>query len=247
MHRVWIARDTSLAYAYAFGWRVTHLRAFWRGAAELDEHRVVNVGTAGAFERFEIGAMSVSGELDAVGKALLQIVHQQHRNIGVAPTHHPIADQLAVGAQTRPCPSIASAFGRGPGRRDVPSLAVAKCPDFIALDAAAAQAAHSFVVERRARAASVDQQLDDRVDAHVGHAGDRPHGRSLAEHEEDLDALGHGQLVHARTGMNLYAKQFDRRSLRVPAPVARKANQVRTRVGEAWASLPSFSCCAPIS
>jgi hypothetical protein len=45
--------------------------------------------------------------------------------------------------------------------------------------------------------------------AHVGHAGDRPHGRPLAEHREDLDTLGYRELVHACLSSSIKA-QFAR-------------------------------------
>ena len=51
-------------------------------------------------------------------------------------------------------------------------------------------------MQRQAGLASV-HQAGHGVDGHVRHAADRPHGRALAEHREDLDALGEGQLVHA--------------------------------------------------
>ncbi len=38
--------------------------------------------------------------------------------------------------------------------------------------------------------ASFNEKLGDRVDRHVRDTADRPHGRSLAQHGEDLGALG---------------------------------------------------------
>lgn len=40
-------------------------------------------------------------------------------------------------------------------------------------------------------------ELGDGVDRHVHHAANRPHGRPLAEHGEDLDALFERQFIHA--------------------------------------------------
>lgn len=87
--------------------------------------------------------------------------------------------------------------GRLLGVRDVLRLGIGEGPDFIALDALRLHVAHLLVVEGRACRAGVHQQLRHRVDAHVGNAADRPHGRAFAEHAQDLDALGEGQLVHA--------------------------------------------------
>jgi hypothetical protein len=47
--------------------------------------------------------------------------------------------------------------------------------------------------------ASLNQQLGNRVDRHIGNAADRTHGRPFAQHGKDLDALGEGQLVHANS------------------------------------------------
>jgi hypothetical protein len=62
-----------------------------------------------------------------------------------------------------------------------------------------------LIVVRGADRAGVNEELGHRVDADVDHAGDRPHGGTLAEHAEDLDTLGQGQFVHAHRYMNFYA------------------------------------------
>ena len=58
-------------------------------------------------------------------------------------------------------------------------------------------------MERRAGISGVHKQLGNGIDRYIGHAGDRPHGRTLAKHREDLDAGFKGQLVHAPNIMNL--------------------------------------------
>jgi hypothetical protein len=60
-------------------------------------------------------------------------------------------------------------------------------------------------MEGRARLARIDQELHDGPDRDIGHTGGRPDGRSLAEHGEDLDALGERELVHAPHDMNFLA------------------------------------------
>ena len=80
---------------------------------------------------------------------------------------------------------------------DVLLLGGRERPDFVHLYAASLYAPDLFIMEGRARLPSVHQQLGDRIDRHVGHARNRPHGRPLAEHGEDLDAGFEGQLVHA--------------------------------------------------
>ena len=55
---------------------------------------------------------------------------------------------------------------------------------------------HGLIVDGRACPASIDEQLGDRVDRYVRHAGDRPHGGAFAEHREDLNTLMKGQPIH---------------------------------------------------
>jgi hypothetical protein len=114
-------------------------------------------------------------------------------------------DQLGVCVQGRPGPHIARAIGCGLCARYVLFLGVAKRPDFIALDARGFDVADGFVVQGQARLASVNQQLGHRIDRHIAHARDRPHGRPFAKKGEDLGAFGRGQLVHAHIDMNLFA------------------------------------------
>ena len=104
---------------------------------------------------------------------------------------------MRVGVERGPRPNIASALRRGLRGRDVLLLGVAEAPNFVALDALARNAAHGRIMELSADRAGFGEELVDRVDAHVGDAADRPHRRAFAEHREDLDALGEGQLVHA--------------------------------------------------
>lgn len=47
-----------------------------------------------------------------------------------------------------------------------------------------------------ARLASIFEKLRHGIDGHPGHAGDRPHGRSLDQKGEDLGAGFEGQLIH---------------------------------------------------
>src|SRR4051812_27311738 len=54
-------------------------------------------------------------------------------------------------------------------------------------------------MEMIASLAGIREQLEHGVDRYVGDSADRPHRRAFAEHREDLDALGEGQLFHART------------------------------------------------
>lgn len=63
---------------------------------------------------------------------------------------------------------------------------------------------HSAVVMLSTRQPGIHKQPQHRVDAHVHDARDRPHGRTFAQHCEDLGALGDGELVYALHYVNFY-------------------------------------------
>jgi hypothetical protein len=111
------------------------------------------------------------------------------------------ADQLAVCIQRRPSPDITSIFRSSLGSRYVPLLRVGETPDLIALHPLEANAAHRFVVELFAGSASIRQKLHDAVECHAAHSRRRLHGWTLAEHRENLSALGNRKLVHAEHDM----------------------------------------------
>jgi hypothetical protein len=48
----------------------------------------------------------------------------------------------------------------------------------------------------------LDKHLVDGVRRDIDHSADGTHRHAFAEHGEDLDALGEGQLVHAHLYMN---------------------------------------------
>jgi hypothetical protein len=57
----------------------------------------------------------------------------------------------------------------------------------------------------RADGARIDQELGDRVEAHVGNTRDSAHRHSLAQKVEDLDAGFGGELSHAHFDMSFLA------------------------------------------
>jgi hypothetical protein len=71
-----------------------------------------------------------------------------------------------------------------------------EAPNFIALNALGLYAPHMLVMEDCANLASFFEELRYGVDRHIAYARDRPHGRTFAEHCEDLDARGDRELVH---------------------------------------------------
>ena len=131
------------------------------------------------------------------GEARGDVVHEPLGAIAVAPADEERNNELRIRVQRGPRPGVASAIGRGLGIRNVLLFGVDERPNLVDLNSLRLHPPDVLVVEGSAELASVLEQLRDRVDAHVRNAGDRPHGRSLAEHVEDLGALGDRQLVHA--------------------------------------------------
>ena len=97
--------------------------------------RIVDVGAERFLDRVQIGLVAVRRELDAVGKAVLHVVHEGQRIFAVATADQPRNDQLAVAVERGPRPRVASAIDRLLHGRDVLLLRVGERPDFVALNA----------------------------------------------------------------------------------------------------------------
>ncbi len=70
--------------------------------------------------------------------------------------------------------------------RDVLLFGVAERPDFVALNSLGLNIPNRLIMECLASLTRLFQQLRHRVDGHVDHAADGPHGRTLAKHVEDF-------------------------------------------------------------
>lgn len=79
--------------------------------------------------------MAVRGELHAIYQMGLQVFHELGGLLGIAATHQPRHDELAVCVDNGPGPDIASEVRGGLGSGNVLGLGVAKRPDPVALDA----------------------------------------------------------------------------------------------------------------
>jgi hypothetical protein len=166
-------------------------------AIELHQHGVVDIGAKGFLDRIEVSLVPVSRELHAVRQAVAKIVHEGQRIAAVATADHPRDDEFRLGLDPGPRPRVARALNGRLHLGDVLLLRGREAPNLVALNARRLHVAHSLIMEASASRSCVNKQLGDRVDAHVRNARDRPHGRSLAEHREDLGAFGNGELVHA--------------------------------------------------
>lgn len=125
------------------------------------------------FHGVEIGAVAVRGQLDPVRQPVLEIVNEPLSRASVARAYEPTRDQLYVGVESNPRPSVAPSFSLlFVGR--VPFLGTDERPDFVALDTLARQVDQRLALVLRARIAKVHQQLEDRGSVDAGHADGCP-------------------------------------------------------------------------
>ena len=124
----------------------------------------------------------------------------------------PVPSQ-GIGPETRqalvdrgPRPDVVRVLRGRDGARNVLLLGVAEGPYLVALDALGGDVAGGRLMVGDASLAGFLKELGHGVDGHVRDPADRPHRAALAEHREDLCALGEGELVgHDAHGMNFHA------------------------------------------
>ena len=161
----------------------------------LDQHGVIDRRTECAFNCFQVWPVAIGCQLDAGCQPGGHVLHEVVGVFGVPVANRPRHHQLRVGVDRGPGPTIASIRRSGFGSPNVLGLAVDETPNFIALNPLGTDVLDRLVVERFAGRASIRQDFRHGVDRHIRHSSDGPHGRSLAKHGEDLDALGVRELV----------------------------------------------------
>ncbi len=198
MRRVGVAFHGVLLGPDADGRAVAAPRRGRIGPVNLLDGRVIRIGAEGLFHRPTIGVVGICRDLDALrGDPAAQVIGDGQGGLAAAVPDEVAHHELGIGIERRPRPHVASAFRGGLGGCDVLRLGITERPDFIDLDPLRPHAHDQLVMEGQAGLASVHKQLGHSVDRDIRHTADRAHGRTLAEHREDLDALGEGQLVHA--------------------------------------------------
>lgn len=115
--------------------------------------------------------MAIGGDLEAVGEAFAQIVHQQHGIFARTVADVIGDDQFRVGINRGPSPNITRAFRSSLCCRDILLLGVAERLDFIALDARCLHVADMLVMNGNGSLPSLDQQLRDLVNRHAPQRG----------------------------------------------------------------------------
>lgn len=183
-----LAFDAGLDGSGALGRAVAPCEA-GRVAIQLDEHGVVHVASECALNGVQVRLVAVRGELHPVCQPAPYVLHEVVGVFGVSPAYKVGHDQLAVGVQSCPCPSVSSTFRGGLGSRDVLLLRIGECPNFITLDALGSHTTYHFVVEYFAGFARIHQELGNRVERDACDAADRPKAATLTKEGDDLYAL----------------------------------------------------------
>src|SRR5687768_9189797 len=133
MLRIRVSRDNLPLTADALGWAVA-LLAFAGIAVNLDQHRVVDSLAESLVNSRQIGAESITGQLDAIGEASSEIVHEVASSNRVALPDHPGANELAIGVHCDPRPHVASDASFKHLRSDVLLFRIDERPNLIDLN-----------------------------------------------------------------------------------------------------------------
>ena len=140
--------------------------------------------------------MAVTGELNPIGEAGSQIVHEPHGTLAIPTADEVGDDQPSIGFDCRPCPSVAG-IGRSPlCRLNILLLGVGEAPNLVHLNALRLHVSHMLIVICHARLASVHQKLRDRDLAHAYQPGHGADAVAFAEKVKDAGPFGGRELVH---------------------------------------------------
>src|SRR5204863_2718908 len=100
------------------------------------------------------------------------------------------------GINCHPGPHVASARWRVPGSGDVPSLGVDEAPDFIELEALAAQVAKRAILIVGARLSGIHKQFGHGVESDIGQTRRRAKAVALDQKMQNPHSFGGVELVH---------------------------------------------------
>ena len=168
--RIRVALDPRLAGADALCRAVATLHAFRRCAVQLHQHGIVNVATESALNCLKVCLVAVAGELDAIGKARAKVVHQAHGAVAVAPANEIRNDQLRVGLNRRPGPSIAIGQVLPFRRCNVLLFRIGERPNFVHLNPSCLHVADRVIMEIGAYRSGFNQKLRHGVDRNVSNS-----------------------------------------------------------------------------
>lgn len=180
------ARNRRGLCSNAFRWTVAGF-LFAIFTINLVQHRVINFASERILNSGEIGAVSIRGELHAIGQAACKIVYEFMGASGASISNEPRDGQLGVSVNRCPSPDIAESefplFGFGNVRR----LGIHERPNLIALNAARFHVADVSVVILRARSPNIQKEAGNCVSANAGQPRSRTNRVSFNEATNDFD------------------------------------------------------------
>src|SRR6266496_3339655 len=129
----------------------------WRVALAVNllQHRIINVLAEGIPNRVQINAVTVGRKLDAVRQTLSQVLNKVMRCSPVTAANEPAMNELCVGINRDPCPSVPCRSIHSLLKRAVFVLGVNERPNLVALDSLAGKIAKNFVLVLRTGAAKI--------------------------------------------------------------------------------------------
>jgi len=157
-------------------------------AVELNKHGIIDLRTESSFDRIQIHAMSVCGQLDAIRKSRGQIRDEVIGVMRRTPTYQPAGGDLGVGAKSCPRPYATVAKPAAKFLWKILLFGVTERPNLTALDSLARQVAERLVLILSTRGADLRKELNDRVFGHPRHAHCGPNGITLDEASNYLGA-----------------------------------------------------------
>lgn len=130
-------------------------------SVQLHKLSKVHVRTKGTFNRVHIKPESVRGDLDAVSETFREVANQGFRCRLAALAYGVTGNQFCIGINSAKNPLVSKLFGVI--LPDALLLLKTERPNFITLDKATFQIAHSFVKQFLATFSGQDEQLQNRV------------------------------------------------------------------------------------
>src|SRR5207249_285436 len=194
--KVGIAANNRPARSHADGGAVAHLRTLRSSAVNLLKLRVVNLCPENLIDCTKVSTVPVCCQLNAMRQTFLQVRKEVVSASCMTLADEPARNEFGIGVERNPRPDIARAF-RLVLARAVLFLRVNERPDFVTLDARAAEIAKRFVLILRAGSAKIAEKFINRVARHIRHSRDSAHGISLNQCSDDLHAFLSAQRVHA--------------------------------------------------
>jgi hypothetical protein len=193
---VWVAADNGFASAHANAGTVSSFQCSRRIAEDFVQHCVVDLGSEGLVNCNQVGFVSISRQLNAIGETLLHIAQKVIARCRVSRPDEPARDKFCVSIERNPSPNIATAFDLLL-QRAIFLLRINKRPNLIALDSAALEIAKRFVLIFRASAAKIAEKFDDRVFGNARHSDSSADAVSLDQARNDRRLFFSAQFIHA--------------------------------------------------